>query len=319
MNDRPDWSGESAGALVPVDDKPAFSQEDLSYVDDAGVFDTDQQTTRNMVSGRASSHEGLAHQQDDGEDETVVIARQGVASGHLSIDEAQRIYGLTDAEVEAIQKPAPTRRSEAVEKPTVGALQRELKAIEAKRQADRAAYFRDERLQARERELISALDEALKARAEELQVPVAELGLPKKLLENWEETGGVEHNLEAAREAGQAALDDLDEAEQAELSASVDALPTAVQVDLYGFLSIDAGKWRAARAEEVQRFAKMPEGADLISEWGNKAAQKIGNVQARISMIEERLSAEDRAKAQDWLHGLPPNQLKSVLRSIAGR
>ena len=92
---------------------------------------------------------------DADEDEVLTRSRQLLATGHFAPDEVQRLYFLTDDELAEVTKPRPKA-------PTRATVNAELAAIAETRRSDKSAYFGDEALQARERELIE-LREQLKA------------------------------------------------------------------------------------------------------------------------------------------------------------
>ena len=104
-------------------------------------------------------------------------------------------------------------------------------------------------------------------------------------------------NLATARGTAQRALDELEPDEQAALSQSFDALPASAQTEVFKYFAIKPGNWRSADEAAVEAFASMPEGQDLIAEWGDKAAKHVGVVQGRIGLML-RTCRPDREKAE---------------------
>lgn len=174
--------------------------------------------------------------------------------------------------------------------------------------------------QARERELLKIRD-GFKAEKPSTENDASEpdvSGLAPELVEVWEKEGGVAENLATARGTAQRALDELEPDEQAGLTQSFDALPASAKTEVFKYIAIKPGNWRAADEAAVEAFRSMPEGQELIGEWGDKAAKHVGVVQGRIGLMLRSMPAADREKAEAWFDALTSAQAKAVLKALAG-
>jgi hypothetical protein len=288
-------------------------------------------------------------------DETLDVARQAIASGVFSVEEAAKTWHLTDAEVAQLGGPkAPSKLS----------VQQELDAIDRLRKENPKKYWSNE-VQAREEELIglqlkakddrsqpspetadrlsaiskeladidkarsesrrsydqSAQDRELELLREKERLELGTDGLSKELLEEWSETGGVEHNLTNARTAATGILDELDETEQTTLAQGFDELPQPARDKLIGFLAVDpSDRWREADAADVERFKnEAVEQAELVSEWGPQAPKKLGAILGRVRALHRSMSPADADAAMVWYQSLSATQSKAVLRHLAGK
>ena len=68
---------------------------------------------------------------------------------------------------------------------------------------------------------------------------------------------------------------------------------------IYSFLAVAGGAWPQADAARCKAFGETAEGAELIAEWGNKAARNVGLCARRMALILDSMTAEDRSKAAD--------------------
>ena len=119
--------------------------------------------------------------------------------------------------------------------------------------------------QARERELLKIRD-GFKAEKPSTENDASEpdvSGLAPELVEVWEKEGGVAENLATARGTAQRALDELEPDEQAGLTQSFDALPASAKTEVFKYIAIKPGNWRAADEAAVEAFRSMPEGASM--------------------------------------------------------
>ena len=245
----------------------------------------------------------------EAEDGDSALYRKLLADGVFTPEELGRHYGLSEEEIDALSEPLRSRVS----------IDKELAEIEKARRTDRHAYFQNEALQARERELLKARDGVKAARPAEEQAGELDMsGLAPELVEAWEKEGGVAHNMATARGTAQRALDELDDDEQAALTESFDALPASAQTEIVRYIAIEPANWRPANEAAVEAFASTPEGQDLIGEWGDKAAKHVGVVQGRIGLMLQSMPAADRDKAEAFFDALTAAQAKAVLRALAG-
>ena len=279
-----------------------------------------------------------------------------IASGSFTVEEAAKTWHLTDAEIEQLggRKPAASRRTVQQELNEIDALRtsdkkkywspevqaREIELIRLQEQqkqergkvpaetANRQAAIAEELRKIDEVRRTSRRDYSDAMQAKEIELlrerETLRLGtgsLSKELLEEWSETGGVEHNLTTARTAATGILDELDETEQATLGQSFDELPQAAKDRMIGFLAVDpSDRWREADAADVERFkAEAPEQAELVVEWGDKAGKKLGAILGRVRTLHKSMSPADADAAMNWFQSLSASQSKAVLRHLAGK
>ena len=240
------------------------------------------------------------------DDEVLDLARHTVERGIFSLEEAQRHYGLTEEEAAALLVPKPEPK-QPVTRASVG---RELAEIERARRNDRASYMKDDKLQARERELI-ALREKL---PDDLQ-PGDGSSLDSALVEEWERTGGVEHNLAAVQGVAKTVLEQMDDCDRTAFIEGFDSLPITAQNEVYRHLAVSPARSRAASAEAVAELAAVDPG--LIEDWGRRAPEMLGRAQSRVGSILGTMSEGDKQAALDWFDGLSKRQAAAVLKALA--
>lgn len=93
-------------------------------------------------------------------------------------------------------------------------------------------------------------------------------------------------------------------------------MPETAQVAIRAVLGGDVIEAsRPVNEAQVGHFASIPIGAELVSEWGRGAPQKISQVWASVDQMFMR--GGDLTAALDWFDTLPPEQAKAVLRGLA--
>jgi|EndMetStandDraft_9_1072997.scaffolds.fasta_scaffold20003_3 hypothetical protein len=271
---------------------------------------------------------------DADEDEVLTRSRQLLATGHFAPDEVQRLYFLTDDELAEVTKPRPKA-------PTRATVNAELAAIAETRRSDKSAYFGDEALQARERELIE-LREQLKAdrtaadakpAGEDIEAELAKIAKlrreDRRAYDKDEALQARERELLAAREDAKELARQTEQAEQV-VQTVLSAVPDAEAFET-GFTSMftslsaedqqtirhelqapppDPG--RPANDADVRRFASTAEGAECVKEWGRDAPRKVAVVRARVDQMVKSEAVGI------WFDGLPADQAKAVLKALAG-
>ncbi|MCP4318542.1 MAG: hypothetical protein GY789_21665 [Hyphomicrobiales bacterium] len=138
------------------------------------------------------------------------------------------------------------------------------------------------------------------------------------LISEWEAAGGDEFHLSQAQDAAEAVLGGLDDDDRTDLQADFDGLPEAAQSSIT--LEISLGEWggiKPATDAELEQFATLPEGAELIKEWRYKAPRNFAVARKRISSILSRMSEADAETTLDWLEELTTEQARAVLRELA--
>jgi hypothetical protein len=262
----------------------------------------------------AEDDAGAADLDDDVDAELDELDRRLVEEGGISREQLARSYGK---EIEDVARPKVTRQT----------VERELAEIAEHRRKDRRAYFKDEALQKRERDLLE-LREALKAgpapaaqrEASEPDDQSEGPGPAPELIAEWEAGAGVDFHLEVARSTASAALDALEEDDAAALTDGFDALPPAAQTQITRFLAIDGGGgFPAANETTVRQFAESEEAAaELVKSWGREAGRRLGVARGRIGLMLTAMEPKDRERAESWFDALPGPTAAAVLRALAG-
>jgi hypothetical protein len=127
-----------------------------------------------------------------------------------------------------------------------------------------------------------------------------------------------DHDLSIAHEAVQATLDAVPIADRAGFEAGFDGLPPGAQKAIIGELAQPGREWETlADEDELENFSSTPEGAELVSLWGDDADVNLGRVQARLSRIEANTSPAAIETLWDWFDNLPSAQAKAVLQELA--
>ena len=73
-----------------------------------------------------------------------------------------------------------------------------------------------------------------------------------------------------------------------------------------------------ASQAELERFASMQEGAELVREWGGSAGLNVGIIHDHLSRMFDRMSEEDEETTWQWFEALSPAQAKAVIWTISG-
>jgi hypothetical protein len=277
------------------------------------MADNTQGTALVPASERPPDAAALVDNQGAGavDDDAVENARRAISTGILTIAQAKQHYGLTDAEVAEVSRPAP-RPVNALK-----AVDERLTEIQALRKSDRSKYWSKE---------VQEEESALYAQRERLRlVPAAaraEAGnvLSPALEAEWSnQPGGIEAAINAIRLRTRVLSDELDETEQDALKTSVDALPAELQDRIAKLLAVDAGKWPKASAEMTTAFAATEWGAELLAEWGDAASVKLGAAKREYDLLFTNASAADQLSLQHQYDRWSVAQRKAVINVLAQR
>ena len=232
-----------------------------------------------------------------------------VQAKELALIEQREALRAGKAAAPAPAAPRSELEAEAdkADKPEDDAIDAELAAIRKARRENPKSYT--DEVQARELELIAAKQAAETA------------GLDPGLVEEWSNSGGVEHNLGVARATAQAVIDELEPDDAAVFQQSFDALPEAVRTEAFRHMALDGGgTTRPATDASVAAFAGIgEEAASLVKGWGAKAGQRLGAAYATLNDMMGSLSEADEAAAHAWLGGLSPAQKAAMFRALGGR
>jgi hypothetical protein len=68
--------------------------------------------------------------------------------------------------------------------------------------------------------------------------------------------------------------------------------------------------------KEVASFAETPVGRDLVAEWGDAAAEKIGQARARFWRIADQLNETDFEAALHWFDSGEPAEQQAIIRGL---
>lgn len=342
---RESWSYETPGpgdhvaplpdaAVEQVGDKPQFSAEDLALINPAVEVEE-------VAAAPASAPAG-AEPLADVDPEDLAGWRRQLKEGLRTTEELQRAYNLTDGELEAVTNPPkPMTRAR---------IERELAEISALRRAEPRAYWRDEAMQQKERDLLAARE---KVKAEPAS---AENQKPEGLdeieaeLEKIAQTRRNDPQAYRKDEALQARERELIEAreaanegarQEAQLRSTVDAVRDsaadagAIEASfdrMFGSLSADGQdvlRWhlrqpppdpaRGTSDVDLQGFASIDEHlAKLVSRWGRDAPKKHAIANARLAAIYDGMDDEDVAAAQAWMRGLSGADKAAIVEALAG-
>jgi hypothetical protein len=191
----------------------------------------------------------------------------------------------------------------------------EIATIEQDMVTDRRAYFRDEEKQARYRSLV-----ARKAQYSAAQPTVLSEGIhvysAQEFAREHGTTEGYNGYLRTVREASDV-LFGIPAGEQSAFVRSFENLPDSVVLVALG--ELNSAKFNAgySDSEDVDSFARLPEGAILVREWGADAQRKHATVKARlIRACEAMEDDEDVGIFLDWHEGLSTGAKIALYRKL---
>jgi hypothetical protein len=243
------------------------------------------------------------------------------------------MYFLTDAEMAEVSKPRPKA-------PTRASVDAELAAIAETRRSDKSAYFGDEALQARERELIDLREQLktdrtaadAKPAGDDIEAELAKIAKlrreDRRAYDKDEALQVRERELLAAREDAKELARQTEQVEQV-VQAVLTTVPDADAFETSFtavFTSLSAQDQQIIRHElqapppdparpasdaDVRRFASTAEGVELLREWGRDAPRKLAIVRARV---DQMLKSEAIGQ---WFDDLPAADAKAVLKALA--
>jgi hypothetical protein len=268
----------------------------------------------------------------------------------FSAEEAARQLGLNSAELAELQGEPATKP--AAEPTSRAAIESELAKIAALRRNDPNAYWRDERLQQRERELLGAREQ-LKAEpataSEEAGQPdaLAEIEARLKAIRElrssdpklyWDDrTQAEEASLLQAREVAKnaasadahlrgtvdAVLGTVDDATgfESSFNATFDGLSAAAQEAVRSVMSQPAleSAQPASEADIKTLQAHGPEGAALVKSWGRAARVKLATAQWRFDHMLSNMDDASADRVESWFRDLSGANKAAVVRALAER
>jgi hypothetical protein len=169
-------------------------------------------------------------------------------------------------------------------------IDKELKEIARFMRDNRPAYFKDEAMQARQRELL-----AMKAQwTEHHQQDRRTRTRAAQILTSMPDADAFEQNFDRMWANLDEAARDVIRYELARPSTDFPARP--------------------ASAAQVEKFASTPEGKELVQKWGARAAKKIAIINFRADAI---LTADIDDEALDWFEKLKPEHVAKIYEALA--
>jgi hypothetical protein len=315
-----DISAGKADAGKPGDTKSVFSREDLAHLEaEPDDVDLDAELDEEAASRAAAlrkagfDEDAVARLNGVGESKNAPslasITKELEQISELRRTDPKKFWGeetqkrqLRLIEQEMALKagkaatPAPAAsesetEAEAAKSDGLAEIETELAKIAAARKADRRAYDKDEALQARERELLQAREEAKEAARATEQVQAT-----------------VDAILEVVPDA---------EAFDASFMGAFDTMSAESQDAVRRALATPADTTRPATDEQLAAFAGL--GADasaLLKSWGGRAGHRLAAAYAKLDEATAELPDEDYKAAQKWLGGLSKAQRVAVVKGL---
>lgn len=192
-------------------------------------------------------------------------------------------------DVEKAATPPAEQKQPQPKVPTLNEIDAQLAEIDAKRRADRSAYYRDERIQRLERDLLATRGSIVAAAQDD----------------------------ETLKAVTDDILSEIPQSERDDFGRAIDSLPGETHDMMRSFLTdVPLEPARPAASADVQRFETSDIGKELTAEWGDRAGYKLAKVRYQI---ESMLAARPREMGQTlkWFDGLPKGQAKAILRRLA--
>lgn len=193
------------------------------------------------------------------------------------------------------------------------AVESEIDAIEETMRSNPAAYWRDEAMQSRYRDLLTSLSgmlDDLGARRSGNQ-PAPLPGLDGYTADPAAPSRAVE--------AAVSIMSKLSPSDRFDLAEAWDwALPEAAKGAAVAELASPPSFMPPASPADVERFRTDPDNADIAQAWGRAAPTRLGALQTRLRRILSALSPSDRQQATHWLNTAPHTQYAAIVRHLAG-
>lgn len=216
----------------------------------------------------------------------------------------------------------------------------EIATIEKRISVDRRGYFNDPKTQARYQELIAERDgipleeteaktttenDTPKSKEVDVSPEVQEEILNywksepgQKILHEWNRVGGIEESAKSALKLTEDFKKTLPIESRADFETHVGALSTNTQIAMMSELQNPyVTRSIMASADEVKLFASNDPGAELIAEWGQQAARKVGIIRARAARIAAHLSDEEYKSFDYYLAHAPATEFKAMANYLA--
>lgn len=213
-------------------------------------------------------------------------------------------------------QPAGARPVSEGELVPLEAVQTELAAIEHDIRFDRHAYNRDTEKQQRYRSLLDRKRAVAMASGPTLLQPPVPIFNRTEYAAEGGVPGGYDEYLKLSRIASDVALA-VPEEERPAFTASFEALPD--EITSAALLELSSRKPSVALSSDtdVANFAKLPEGAVLVREWGHDVHRHHAAVRQRLWRVVARLGDAHAARFLDWHAALPSGTKVAIYRKLA--
>ena len=319
MINRPDWGPPPAGnggretpgdAVVPAATEPT-AEDQAQVAGDDDVDDEEAAADRKLLADGIFTREELARMrgrpvEEIGKSPAKPVTRQAVDQELAAIskrmkedrrgyfkDEAAQARHLELIELRSKLQAEPAKSDARVAPGDLNrqAIDKELDEIAKHRRENRVAYFRDDKMRARELKLLEARAVA-KERAGELERAQAT----------------VDSIVEAVPDA-EAFEDGFDSV----FAGLAEPAQAAIR---HEFALPPESPARPASEADVKRFASTEEGAELVKTWGKDAGRKVAVVRTRLDRM--LTGGGEMEAAARWFDSLQSGEAKAVLLALAG-
>jgi hypothetical protein len=197
------------------------------------------------------------------------------------------------------------------------AVMAEIGAIQQTMRTEPASYFKNEPLQARYRMLLARKGGyGSSILGEEPAAPLVPMISRKDFAA---QTGSLAHYGEYMKLVRTAAdwVFALPAAERTGFVASLEALPQQVQLAAISEITERAPIVDPSSPTALANFARMPEGAVLMREWGERSGHNLALVQERLFRVIDRLEERYISTFVQWLDGLSTDCAIALYRKLA--
>jgi hypothetical protein len=141
------------------------------------------------------------------------------------------------------------------------------------------------------------------------------------LVYSWERMGGFRTHLEhVQKDVGEIvrAVGD-NRAQRAFMETFSRSVPLAAEIAMMDEIATGAPTWvPPASQSEVDLFATMPAGKEMVREWGSDAPVKVAALRKRAARINESMHEDDAADFWAWFEELGTPTVMKIYRKMVG-
>jgi hypothetical protein len=192
----------------------------------------------------------------------------------------------------------------------------EIDTIEHTMRATPSAYFKNEPMQARYRNLLVQKGGAATVLDDASSEPLVPILSPKAYAADTGTAAGFERYLEVSRTAADWVFA-LPAGEQRKFVASIEALPDDVGAAMIAEILERVPSVVPSSDKAVAAFGELPEGAVLSREWGALTARNLARVRERLFRVEDKLEDRHISAFEAWLNGLSTDCAICLYRKLA--